>query len=258
MMEDVQNHTPKIAVAIDRVGIKKFSLPVQVLGKDGVLQSTVAEASVSVDLSKEMKGTHMSRLVGSLVELDQPISFATLEACLYSVRERLDARYAHLTLEFPYFVAQKAPLTHMSALHSYQCRYGAELLKDGILHTFDITVPVMTVCPCSKAISTEGAHSQRADIRASMEMQNPFYIEDLVALLEKCGSSPTYPLLKRADEKFVTESSFNNPCFVEDAVRRAADVLQNNASIGQFWVEVESYESIHGHNAFARIERVAP
>ena len=115
----------------------------------------------------------------------------------------------------------------------------------------------MTVCPCSKAISDGGAHSQRADIRASMEMLSPYALEDIVKVLEQCGSSPTYPLLKREDEKFVTESSFANPCFVEDAVRRSANALEKIPYVGRFWVEVESYESIHGHNAFARIDRVA-
>lgn len=256
-MEDVQNHSPKIALTIDRVGIKKFSLPVNIQGTNGTAQTTVAEAALSVDLSKDIKGTHMSRLVDCLVGLTSPLSLPVLEQCLVTVKERLEARYAHIILSFPYFIEQKAPVTGERALHSYFCSMGAELHDNGVRHTLDMTVPVMTVCPCSKAISNEGAHSQRADIRASMEMLEPYAIENLVTVLERCGSSPTYPLLKREDEKFVTESSFANPCFVEDTVRRAADALEKIDYVGQFWVEVESYESIHGHNAFARIERIS-
>ena len=256
-MEDVQNNSPKIAINIDKVGINKFSLPIQVQGKDGTVQQTVAEAALSVDLSKDFKGTHMSRLVDCLIGLRSPLSLPVLEECLFTVKERLEAQYAHIDLAFPYFIEQRAPVTGEKALHSYKCCFGAELHEKGVRHTLDITVPVMTVCPCSKAISDGGAHSQRADIRASMEMLSPYALEDIVTVLEKCGSSPTYPLLKREDEKFVTESSFANPCFVEDAVRRSADALEKISYVGQFWVEVESYESIHGHNAFARIDRVA-
>lgn len=230
-------------------------------------QRTVAEISLSVDLPAQAKGTHMSRFVEKLqrlvCEVGKEATALDYTVALGLMRETcgsLNADLAHISFRFPYFLLRSAPVSGIRALMPYDCMLSGEIERSlneipaFSPFTLAVAVPVMTVCPCSKAISAEGAHSQRAEIRISAKMKANVWIEDLVELAENSGSSPVYSLLKRPDEKFVTEHAFARPCFVEDVARRVAAALSANTRIASFSVEVESHESIHAHNAYAYIE----
>jgi GTP cyclohydrolase I len=221
-------------------------------------QRTVADIDLSVDLPAEFKGTHMSRFIESIqywTEHSDALDYAAMRQLLLDMRDRLSACNAHVTFRFPYFMTRPAPSSARPASMPYQCTLTGELdASDNPTFTLDVTVPVMTVCPCSKAISDEGAHSQRADVRMKVKMNGRIWIEELIEIAESAGSSPVYTLLKREDEKFVTEHAFANPMFVEDVVRNVAIRLNQHPLVSSYSVEVESYESIHAHNAFACIE----
>ncbi len=259
-MEDVQNHPAGVPLAIDRVGVRNLHIPLRVCERTSAknLQHTVALVDLSVDLPAAFKGTHMSRFVEAIsawtAEVDA-LSYNGMKALLCDMRRRLDARRAQIAFHFPFFINKSAPATGIPSLLSYACVLKGELqdTTDNPKIFLEVSVPVMTVCPCSKAISVEGAHSQRAEIRMTVEMCGRLWIEDLVDMAEQSASSPVYTLLKRADEKFVTEQAFATPTFVEDVVRNTAAKLATHPQIITFNVEVESFESIHNHNAFASI-----
>ena len=254
-MADVQNDPAKVALPIDTVGVTSLKLPIVVSDKANGAQHTVALVDLGVDLPAEFKGTHMSRFVEALADWNEELSFNTVKELLENIKTRLSARKSYVRFSFPYFIRKAAPVTGISGIMAYECRITGELtdVKPDIL--VEVTVPVMTVCPCSKAISIEGAHSQRAEVHFAVRMKNFCWIEDCVNMAEKAGSSPVYPVLKREDEKFVTETAFAKPMFVEDVVREVANQLDAHPLIGSYTIEVESQESIHGHNAFARIQR---
>lgn len=266
-LADVQSQEPSIPLRINRVGIRGLTMPILVRQRDqSEPQRTVADISLGVDLPAQANGTHMSRFVETLQGLahadttDVALDYAVVLHLMRETAERLHADYAHITFSFPYFLVRKSPVSGIRALMSYRCILSGEIDRAHDENpvftpfTLTVTVPVMTVCPCSKAISDEGAHSQRAEIRVSVRMKACVWIEDLVELAEAAGSSPVYSLLKRADEKFVTEHAFAQPCFVEDVARRVAVSLTAHPLVSAFSVEVESHESIHAHNAFAFIE----
>ena len=254
-MEDVQNQPASVAMPIDRVGIKGVQVPLTVRSRDTGNQHTVARVSLGVDLPASFKGTHMSRFVAALENWSEELDYAAMKRLLQTVRTQLQAKQAHIEFAFPYFVRKKAPSTGSAGLLPYECRLTGLLQEDGKPHfLLNVVVPVMTVCPCSKAISDEGAHSQRANVSMTVRMNGMCWIEDLIDVAETSGSSPVYALLKRADEKYVTEHAFANPSFVEDVVRTAASRLMEHPHVEAFRIEVESFESIHAHNAFACIE----
>ena len=237
MMEDVQSHAPQVALNIDRVGVRDLHLPLLVRDRSRGSQQTVAKVDLGVDLPSSFKGTHMSRFVEALEAWNDEISYRSVRRLLLTIKERLGARRA------------------------YACRLTGELDDSGQSFLLEADVPVMTVCPCSKAISREGAHSQRAMVRMRLRMKAFSWLEDFIDIAEASASSAVYTLLKREDEKFVTENAFAHPTFVEDVVRNVAQRLLEHGQVERFSVEVESMESIHNHNAFARIERdltVAP
>lgn len=257
-MEDVQSSPAQVAVPIDTVGVKglKFPLLVRERGPDGDgVQHTVGEVELGADLSASFKGTHMSRFVEALEGWTDDLHYASMKKLLEDVKNRLQARRAYMLIRFPYFIRKTAPVSGIRSLMRYECRLSGELGEGKPRIVLEVDVPVMTVCPCSKAISREGAHSQRAEVRIAVELEGFCWIEDFVELAEKAGSSPVYSLLKRVDEKFVTEDAFSHPAFVEDVVRSVAAGLARHPKLVWFRVEVESFESIHAHNAFARIER---
>ena len=255
-MEDVQNHTPSVPMHIDRVGCRGMKLPMLVRDREKGIQQTIATIDVGVDLPSSFKGTHMSRFVEALREWNEDVSYASLKRLLVDVKRRLGAQRAWTRFSFPYFMAKAAPATCSSAQMSYDCRLTGELDENGKQNfLLEIWVPVMTVCPCSKAISREGAHSQRALVYISVRMNAFVWLEDFIEIAERSGSSPVYTLLKREDEKYVTEHAFSEPVFVEDVVRNVAQQLARHEHITWFSVEVESMESIHNHSAFARIEQ---
>lgn len=256
-MKDVQSGPADVAMPIDRVGVKNLKLPVRVRAKDerGTVQHTVAEVDLSVDLPAEFKGTHMSRFVEALKDWREDLDYASFKNLLESVRTRLSARRAHLLFTFPYFLQRHAPESGSPGLMDYRCRLMGELEGGRLTFTLGVEVPVMTVCPCSLAISSDGgAHSQRAIVRIDTRFSGFLWLEDLIAIAEQAGSSPVYALLKREDERHVTDQAFARPAFVEDVVRTAAHCLARHPQVSWYRVEVESFESIHNHSAYAIIE----
>jgi GTP cyclohydrolase I len=253
-MRDVQSGPADVALRIDRVGVKNLSIPLTVRDRARGRQQTVARVDLSVDLPAEFKGTHMSRFLEALRDMDMTLDAASCRNLLLDLRDRLQAESSHLCFLFPYFLEQRAPVTGSPALVDYAC-FLRGVLRDGeVILVLGVEVPVMTVCPCSKAISSEGAHSQRAMVRIEAQISGMLWLEDLIAMAQESGSSPVYALLKREDEKFVTEAAFAAPTFVEDVVRNAAARLADHPKVRGFRVEVESFESIHNHSAYACID----
>ncbi|MDO5484271.1 MAG: GTP cyclohydrolase FolE2 [Desulfovibrionaceae bacterium] len=254
-MEDVQSHSPSVPMHIDRVGVRGLKLPLLVRDRAHGTQQTVACVDLGVDLPSSFKGTHMSRFVEILEGWEGEISYQAVRRLLESIKERLSARRAWAHFGFSYFVSKKAPASGRPGTVHYDCRLSGELDDKGQRFILGLDIPVMTVCPCSKAISREGAHSQRAVVHIDLRMKGFSWLEEFIEIAEASGSSAIYSLLKREDEKFITEQAFANPVFVEDVVRNVAQRLEAHRHVESFSVEVESMESIHHHNAFARIER---
>lgn len=254
-MLDVQKDMPAVAMAIDRVGVRNVKTPLWLRDRANERQYTVALADLTVDLPSSFKGTHMSRFVEALETWEGKISYRAVRELLTNIRERLEATSAQVVFRFSYFVRKKAPVSGVEGTMSYDCVLTGELdasLKPRF--SLEITVPVMTVCPCSKAISDEGAHSQRTLVRMHLLTDGFSWLEDFIDIAEASGSSPVYTVLKREDEKYVTEHAFAQPCFVEDVVRNVASRLMEHPHLRGFRVQVESMESIHNHNAIAIIE----
>lgn len=253
-MKDVQNHKDDRNMDIDQVGVKGIRYPVTVLDKDMGRQQTVAEINMYVNLPRYYKGTHMSRFVEILNEHSRRISLQNFSEILEEMKERLNAESAHMEITFPYFVEKKAPVSGAEGLLEYRCTYKGSLNSGSDL-VIIIRVPMSTLCPCSKEISDFGAHNQRGEVRLQVRFKKFVWIEDLIKLVEESASSEVYSVLKREDEKFVTEKAYNNPMFVEDVVRDIAVKLDSDPNITWFAVESENLESIHNHNAYAYIER---
>jgi len=254
-MKDVQSSPADVSIAIDRVGIKSLRLPLTVRDRANEKQHTVAEVDLAVDLPAKFKGTHMSRFVEALESWNGELDYHGFRELVAGVRDRLEAQNAHVTVRFPYFIRQRSPASQALSNMDYACTVHGDLSGDRFRMTLGVEVPVMTVCPCSLAISDQGAHSQRTVIRVRCRFKGFVWLEELIAMAESAGSSPVYALLKREDEKHVTEAAFANPCFVEDVVRGMAQALDDHPRITWYAVEAESFESIHNHCAFAGTER---
>lgn len=254
-MKDIQASPSDVSIAIDRVGIKSIRLPLTVRDRAQGRQHTVAEVDLAVDLPAQFKGTHMSRFVEALESWNGELDYHGFRDLVAGVRERLDARNAHVSVRFPYFVRRTSPASGAASNMDYACTVQGDLTGEKFRITLGVEVPVMTVCPCSLAISDQGAHSQRTVVRARCRFKGFLWLEELIEMAEQAGSSPVYALLKREDEKFVTEAAFANPCFVEDVVRGMAKALEEHPRVSWYAVEAESFESIHNHCAFAGIER---
>ncbi len=252
-MPDLQKSTDTRNISIDQVGVKGIRYPIVVLDKSKVEQHTVARINMYVDLPHHFKGTHMSRFIEVLNQYRGEITMRNLGAILQEVKERLEATRAHMELEFPYFIEKEAPASGARGLMEYLCRLTGNLgeKKDFIL---EVTVPVTSLCPCSKEISERGAHNQRGEVRVQIRSPKFIWIEDLIAWVEACGSAPVYSLLKREDEKVLTELAYDNPMFVEDIVRAVTEKLRGVEEIEWFRVECENFESIHNHSAYAMVE----
>ncbi len=254
-MKDVQSSPSDVSIAIDRVGIKSLRLPLTVKDRHRGEQHTVADVDLAVDLPARFKGTHMSRFVEALESWNGALDYHGFKELVAGVRDRLEARNAHVTARFPYFVRQKSPASGAEAWMDYACSVEGELIGEKFRITLGVEVPVMTVCPCSLAISDQGAHSQRTTVRVRCRFKGFLWLEELIAMAGSSGSSPVYALLKREDEKHVTEEAFANPCFVEDVARNLAQMLEAHPGVIWYSLEAESHESIHNHSAFAGIER---
>ena len=254
-MPDMQTSRDTRNIPIDKVGVKDISYPVVVMDKQKKFQHTVARINMYVDLPHQFKGTHMSRFVEILNTYREEIALDKLETILGEMKKKLGASTAHLEMEFPYFIEKRAPVSKARGLMEYTCTFNASL-DDRFDFVLGIRIPVTSLCPCSKELSAYGAHNQRSIITIRVRYHEFVWIEDLVKVVEECGSSPVYSLLKRVDEKYVTEKAYENPKFVEDIVREITERFLGMANISWFSVEAENFESIHKHSAYAYIERV--
>ncbi len=254
VMPDMQKSRDNRNIPIGKVGVKDISYPIVVMDKNKSIQHTVARINMYVDLPHHFKGTHMSRFIEILNVYREEIALDKMEAMLEKMKEKLGASTAHLEIEFPYFIEKQAPASGAKSLMEYTCEFSASLSShfDFVL---GIKVPVTSLCPCSKELSRYGAHNQRSIMTVKVRYREFIWIEDLIEIVEGCGSSPVYSLLKREDEKLVTERAYENPKFVEDMVREATQKLLAIDNITWFSVEAENFESIHKHSAYAAIER---
>lgn len=261
-IDDVQNRHDPRGVAIDRVGVSGLRCPIVILDREQGRQQTVAEFAVSVNLSPQFKGTHMSRFVEVLNAHRGEVTMRTLPGLLADLRERLQAERAHIAVEFPYFLERTAPESGARALMDYACAFHAEASDEGDDFVLSVRVPVASVCPCSKAISDYGAHNQRGyvtievrTVRSDDGRPELVWIEELIDVAEQSASAPVYPLVKRVDERRLTMQAYDNPVFVEDMVRSAAERLDKDSRVAWFRVHARNDESIHNHSVFAQIER---
>lgn len=254
-MRDVQSELDQRNIAIDKVGISGLSWPIQVLDRTNGIQDTVANVSLSVFLPRDYRGTHMSRFIEVLGEQENQVTFHNMENLLKMLQKRLDADEAHADFEFPYFITKKAPVSGALGRMRYDVRFFAELKGSKFDLITELTAPVQTLCPCSKEISDRGAHNQRAHAKISVRMKTFVWIEELAEVADQCASAPVYSILKREDEKAVTEKAYANPRFVEDSVRELSIAMEKDHRITWYNVSVTSHESIHNHDAFASVER---
>ncbi len=255
-MRDVQSERDYRHIEIDKVGVKGLRFPITVLDRAHKEQPTVASINLFISLPHHFRGTHMSRFVDILNEYRWRVHVAKVGDILKKTKERIPALAAHIEISFPYFVEKEAPISGERSIMGYDCHILATLdANDECDLRIGVDVPVTSVCPCSREISERGAHSQRGIVRLSVRFQGMVWLEELIEVAESCGSSRIYPLLKREDEKFVTEWAYDHPVFVEDIVREVALRLQRDERITWFLVEVENQESIHQHNAYASVAR---
>jgi len=255
-LEDVQSRYDQRNIPIDQVGVRGIRHPITLRDKHRTKQATVAEFTLAVDLPHNFKGTHMSRFVEILNAHGNELSAAMLPKMLTELRTRLHADCAHIKMSFPYFIEKLAPVTGAKGLMDYIVVFDATDRKGEIDFVMHVTVPVTTVCPCSKTISSRGAHNQRGEVRVSLRTSGEMlWIEDVIQLVESSASCELFSLLKRLDEKFVTEKAYDNPVFVEDLVRNVAVKLNSLPNITWYRIEVENHESIHNHSAYAIIEK---
>jgi GTP cyclohydrolase I len=256
---DVQSGSDERNLAIDQVGIRGLRYPLAFADGDAPAQSTIGTFAVSVALPEDRKGTHMSRLIEMLEELTAPgatpLSVPGMRALLDQLVVRLDAPAGRIEVAFPWFVRKTAPISGVASLLDYEVRLAAELRGDRYASLVTVAVPVTSLCPCSKEISEYGAHNQRSTITISVRPREPVRLAELLRVAETEASSELYGILKRADEKYLTERAYDNPRFVEDLVRGVAARLAADRRYAGFAVEAENFESIHNHSAFARIAR---
>ena len=256
-LRDTQSEHDSRQISIDRVGVRDIRYPIIVMDKEHRTQSTVARIALMVDLPQQYKGTHMSRFVEALQEHNRYLNVHSAVRLPERLLEKLSAQRAHVEIEFPFFRLKKAPVTQREGMMDYDVRFviDAERDKPGTF-TLTIKVPITTLCPCSKAMSDQGAHNQRGIVTYSVRFTGaPVWIEDIIDMIEACGSSPVYSLLKRPDEKYVTDQAYAHPVFVEDLVRNVAVATEQHTAFSWYRVEAENFESIHNHNAYAMVER---
>ena len=254
-LHDKQSEPDHRELRINKVGVRGLRFPIQVRDKAHAVQNTVATIGMFVDLPKEFKGTHMSRFLEVLNAHGNVIHVENITDILYAMQEKFRAATSHLEIEFPYFMVKRAPVTGKEGVMDYLARFDAAACGDEIDFVLTVKVPVTTLCPCSKAIARYSAHNQRGLVTVALRFTKPVWIEDVVAMVESSASSELYALLKRQDEKFVTERAYENPVFVEDLVRNVALKLNAHPRVTWYKVEAENFESIHNHNAYACIEK---
>ena len=252
-LRDVHSEKDGRRLDLDRAGVKGLRYPICVLDRASGQQHTVAEIDMSVSLPHRRRGAHMSRFVELLNRHRREIDIRRFRALCAELRRDHDATAAHVTVRFPYFIEKRAPVSGAAGLVDYSCTYGASVSADSDELWVAVEVPVTSLCPCSKAISRHGAHNQRSIVRVKVWFARFFWLEDLIALVEQSASCDLYALLKRPDEKWVTERAYERPRFVEDLVREVGTRLRRQRSFRRWEIEAESFESIHAHSAYARL-----
>ena len=254
-LHDKQSEPDYRELRIDKVGVRGLRFPIQVRDKERSIQNTVATIGMFVDLPKEFKGTHMSRFLEVLNAHGNVIHVENLTDILLALQEKFHAATSHLEIEFPYFLVKKAPVTRHESLMDYVARFDATACHKDIDFVLTVKAMVTTLCPCSKAIAVHGAHNQRGEVTVQIRSRKAVWIEDVIGIIESSASCELYALLKRQDEKAVTEKAYENPVFVEDLVRNVALKLNAHPQVTWYKVEAENHESIHNHNAYACIEK---
>ena len=255
-MIDVQNQPGFNEIDIDKVGVCDVTYPIEVLDKRAEKQSTTAFINMYVDLPRQFKGTHMSRFIEVLNQYRGEITVRNMGQILREIARSLEANSAHMELGFKYFIEKTAPVSKSKSLMAYDCRFIAAYTEgNGEDFILEVKVPVMNLCPCSKEISGTAAHNQRSEVTVQVRFQDFVWIEDVIATVEGAASCDLYALLKRPDEKYVSERGYENPRFVEDIVRIIASEFIQDPKVTWFSVTSKNFESIHNHNAYAFIER---
>lgn len=253
-LPDTQSQIDIREIPINKVGVKNLKYPIVLKDKEKETQHTIATIAMTVDLPMHFKGTHMSRFVEILQNKQRKIHVDSIYNILEDMQKKLHATIAHIEMEFTYFREKKAPVSKKSSLIDYRVKFHALMNKDKKDFIMTVITPVTTLCPCSKNLAKFGAHNQRGEVTVSLRFTDMVWIEDVIAVVEKSASSELFTLLKREDEKFVTEKAYENPVFVEDLVRNVVLELKKLKNVIWFSVEAENFESIHNHNAYAMIE----
>ncbi len=253
-IEDVQGSHDTREIPISRVGIKDISHPITVQNRDGSTSSSIATFSMSVSLPHDQKGTHMSRFLQILNETETVISAKHFHKMLNEMVQRLEAQNGYIELQFPYFIEKTAPVSGVKSLMDYQVTLVGQIENGYLDSTLEVTVPVKSLCPCSKKISEYGAHNQRSHLTVGINCSSKLWLNELVKTVESQASAELFAILKRPDEKFITERAYNNPKFVEDVVRDVAAAFDTNEQISRYYIHAENFESIHNHSAFALID----
>ena len=251
-MKDIQNLIDERNIYLNEVGIRDFKYPVEIMAKDGSWFATPATMSLRVDLPGTQKGTHMSRFV-EILQDHARLDLQNVKSILEVIKERLGAQNSYISMEFDYFIEKHSPVSERSSLLDVHVRVDAKLIGDDFKFRTTVDTPVTTLCPCSKEISDYSAHNQRANVVISIETNRFIWIEDIVKIAEESSSSPVFSLLKRPDEKYVTEYAYDHPKFVEDVCRDVKLKLDELPDIHQYTIEVMSQESIHNHQAYAKV-----
>jgi GTP cyclohydrolase I len=253
-MKDIQSEPDYRNIDLTKVGIKGLKYPMNVLDRTNKTQATVATVNMYVHLPHRFKGTHMSRFVEVLDDYCTDLNLKTFFEMLDKIKKSLDAPAANLEIRFPYFIKKRAPVSGVPSMMEYKCRYMGEIRGRERKLYIGVRVPVCTLCPCSKEISNYGAHNQRGIVSVTALFKEFFWIEEIIGIVEASASSDVFALLKREDEKFITEKAFSRPMFVEDVVREVTDKLAKDPKFVSFTVEAENFESIHNHSAYAYTE----
>ncbi|MEJ2361855.1 MAG: GTP cyclohydrolase FolE2 [Gammaproteobacteria bacterium] len=255
IIEDVQSRQDTRNIPINKVGIKDVRHPVRVRDRSVGEQHTVANFNMYVNLPHNFKGTHMSRFVEILHQHEREISVKSFKEMLAEMTDRLEAESGHIEMHFPYFISKKAPVSRVESMMDYEVTFIGEIHKGEPQMKIKVVVPVTSLCPCSKKISNYGAHNQRSHVTVTARIEGFVWIEELIEIVEQEASCELYGLLKRPDEKYVTERAYDNPKFVEDMVRDVAARLNQDDRVSYYVVESENFESIHNHSAYALIEK---
>lgn len=253
-MKDIQNEKDTRNIPLNKVGVNSILYPIQVLDKENKYQHTVARINMYVNLPKEFRGTHMSRFIEVLDEHQNNMSIHNLEQILDNMKTKLDASAAHIEVRFPYFIFKKAPISKIKSFMNYDCAFIASK-EEKFDFMLEVNTPVHNLCPCSKEISDVSAHNQRGMAKVQIRMNKLVWIEEVVEISEQSASAPVYSLLKREDEKYITETAYAHPRFVEDLVRNISIELDQDQRITFYSVEAVNFESIHNHNAYASYKK---